>query len=193
MLAKIQETASFIRERMHTNPETAIILGTGLGSLVNEITEKYEVQYKDIPNFPLSTVEGHSGKLIFEKDTGREKATDENFELAILSGENSLPFGSSLILSSDSTEEAPCIKLSSAESLIARNRREGDKILSGGMHKSVKKLMCDKKIPLSKRKSLPVVCDKDGILWIPFVATRDGANNKNGIAMQFRFCIFNLY
>ena len=39
MLAKIQETASFIRERMHTNPETAIILGTGLGSLVNVITD----------------------------------------------------------------------------------------------------------------------------------------------------------
>lgn len=121
-----------------------------------------------------------SGKLIFEKDTGREKSTDESFEIAILSGKNDLPFGSSLILSSGSTEEAPCIKLSSAEGLIARNRREGDKILSGGMHKSVKKLMCDKKIPLSKRNSLPVVCDKDGILWIPFVATRDGANNKNG-------------
>ena len=67
MLTKIQETASFIKERMHTNPETAIILGTGLGSLVNEITEKYEIRYEEIPNFPISTVEGHSGKLIFGK------------------------------------------------------------------------------------------------------------------------------
>ena len=67
MLTKIQETASFIRERMHTSPQTAIILGTGLGSLVNEITDKYELKYEDIPNFPLSTVEGHSGKLIFGK------------------------------------------------------------------------------------------------------------------------------
>jgi purine-nucleoside phosphorylase len=67
MLAKIQETASFIRERMHTSPETAIILGTGLGSLVNEITDKHEIRYEDIPNFPISTVEGHSGKLIFGK------------------------------------------------------------------------------------------------------------------------------
>ena len=67
MLAKIQETVSFIREKMHTNPETAIILGTGLGSLVNEITDKYEIKYEEIPNFPLSTVEGHSGKLIFGK------------------------------------------------------------------------------------------------------------------------------
>ena len=67
MLAKIQETALFIKERMHTSPETAIILGTGLGSLVNEITEKYEIKYEDSPNFPISTVEGHSGKLIFGK------------------------------------------------------------------------------------------------------------------------------
>ena len=67
MLEKIQETASFIRERMHTNPETAIILGTGLGSLVNEIKDKYELSYEEIPNFPISTVEGHCGKLIFGK------------------------------------------------------------------------------------------------------------------------------
>lgn len=52
---------------MHTRPETAIILGTGLGSLVHEITNAYEINYKDIPNFPVSTVEGHSGKLIFGK------------------------------------------------------------------------------------------------------------------------------
>lgn len=67
MLQKIQETAEFLKSKMRTSPETAIILGTGLGSLVNEITEKYEIEYKDIPNFPLSTVEGHSGKLIFGK------------------------------------------------------------------------------------------------------------------------------
>ena len=52
---------------MHTRPETAIILGTGLGSLANEITEKYEIPYEDIPYFPVSTVEGHKGKLIFGK------------------------------------------------------------------------------------------------------------------------------
>ena len=67
MLEKIQETAAFLKGKMHTHPETAIILGTGLGSLVNEITEKYEIGYETIPNFPVSTVEGHSGKLIFGK------------------------------------------------------------------------------------------------------------------------------
>ena len=67
MLEKIQETAAFLKARMHTHPETAIILGTGLGSLVHEITDKYEINYSEIPNFPVSTVEGHSGKLIFGK------------------------------------------------------------------------------------------------------------------------------
>ena len=67
MLERIQETAAFLRSKMHTQPETAIILGTGLGSLVNEITDKYEIGYETIPNFPVSTVEGHSGKLIFGK------------------------------------------------------------------------------------------------------------------------------
>ena len=52
---------------MTTTPETAIILGTGLGQLASEITDSYEFSYSDIPNFPVSTVEGHAGKLIFGK------------------------------------------------------------------------------------------------------------------------------
>lgn len=67
MLVQIKETAQYLKDRMNTAPETAIILGTGLGRLVNEITDKYEIPYKNIPNFPVSTVEGHSGKLIFGK------------------------------------------------------------------------------------------------------------------------------
>lgn len=72
MLEKIQETAAFIRNKMTTAPKTAIILGTGLGSLINDISDKYEINYKDIPNFPVSTVEGHSGKLIFGKLGGKD-------------------------------------------------------------------------------------------------------------------------
>ena len=72
MLERIQQTANFLKGKMHTQPETAIILGTGLGNLAEEITEKYEIAYKDIPNFPVSTVEGHSGKLIFGKLGGKD-------------------------------------------------------------------------------------------------------------------------
>ena len=50
MLERIQETAAYLKGKMHTRPETAIILGTGLGSLAGEITEKYEIKYEDIPN-----------------------------------------------------------------------------------------------------------------------------------------------
>lgn len=67
MIEKIKETAAFIKEQFSIIPETAIILGTGLGELVNHITNQKELAYKDIPNFPISTVEGHSGKLIFGK------------------------------------------------------------------------------------------------------------------------------
>lgn len=67
MLEKIQETAAFLKARMTTHPETAIILGTGLGSLAREIVQAHEISYSEIPNFPISTVEGHKGKLIFGK------------------------------------------------------------------------------------------------------------------------------
>ncbi|MBQ0063142.1 MAG: purine-nucleoside phosphorylase [Prevotella sp.] len=72
MLQKIHETAQWLKEKMTTHPETAIILGTGLGQLATEITDTYIFEYKDIPNFPLSTVEGHSGKLIFGKLGGKD-------------------------------------------------------------------------------------------------------------------------
>ncbi|MGC3977276.1 MAG: purine-nucleoside phosphorylase [Paludibacteraceae bacterium] len=65
MLEKIQETANFIKSKVSDLPKTGIILGTGLGNLVTQITDKLEIPYEDIPNFPVSTVEGHSGKLIF--------------------------------------------------------------------------------------------------------------------------------
>ena len=67
MYAKIQETASWLKARMTTNPTTAIVLGTGLGQLASEITDTLEFPYAEIPNFPVSTVEGHTGKLIFGK------------------------------------------------------------------------------------------------------------------------------
>ncbi len=65
MLDKINETADYILKEVGEAPETAVILGTGLGDLVNHIDIRKEIPYTDIPNFPVSTVEGHSGKLIF--------------------------------------------------------------------------------------------------------------------------------
>lgn len=67
MLEQIYETADFLRGKTPSRPKIGIILGTGLGNLVTQITDSTEVTYETIPNFPLSTVEGHSGKLIFGK------------------------------------------------------------------------------------------------------------------------------
>ena len=72
MYEKIQETASWLKERMTTSPKTAIVLGTGLGQLASEITDTKEFPYSEIPNFPVSTVEGHSGKLILGKLGGKD-------------------------------------------------------------------------------------------------------------------------
>jgi purine-nucleoside phosphorylase len=65
MLEKINQSVAFIREKTNFNPEIGIILGTGLGGLVREIQIEHTLNYQDIPNFPISTVEGHKGKLIF--------------------------------------------------------------------------------------------------------------------------------
>lgn len=65
MLEKIKQTADFIKSKVNTLPKTAIILGTGLGELVNHIEISTAIPYSEIPNFPISTVEGHSGRLIF--------------------------------------------------------------------------------------------------------------------------------
>ncbi len=70
-LEKIRETADYIRQEIGETPKIGIILGTGLGELVNHIDIKMELKYSDIPNFPLSTVEGHSGKLIFGRLGGK--------------------------------------------------------------------------------------------------------------------------
>lgn len=65
MLQKIKECTSYIREKISIKTDTAIILGTGLGKLAEEIIIEESISYKDIPHFPLSTVEGHSGRLIY--------------------------------------------------------------------------------------------------------------------------------
>ena len=72
MYEKIQETAQFLKGKMTSSPDTAIILGSGLGHLADDIDVEMEIAYKDIPNMPLSTVEGHSGKLLFGRLAGKE-------------------------------------------------------------------------------------------------------------------------
>ena len=71
MLESIQHTTAYIKSRIGDfEPEVGIILGTGLGGLVNEIEVEKQLMYSNIPDFPISTLEFHSGKLIFGKLSG---------------------------------------------------------------------------------------------------------------------------
>ena len=72
MLEKINETTEFLRSRGFIDPDAGIILGTGLGGLTARMGNCIEVDYSEIPNFPVSTVEGHAGKLIYG-DFGNKK------------------------------------------------------------------------------------------------------------------------
>jgi len=65
MLDQIRETTDYIKKQFSNTPQIGIILGTGLGALVKEIKIEHTISYQNIPNFPVSTVESHSGKLIF--------------------------------------------------------------------------------------------------------------------------------
>ncbi|WP_299824026.1 purine-nucleoside phosphorylase [uncultured Pontibacter sp.] len=68
MMQLLKESTSYIQKQIGDfAPEFGVILGTGLGALVNDIEVQYALSYADIPNFPVSTVESHSGKLIFGK------------------------------------------------------------------------------------------------------------------------------
>ena len=72
MVEKIVNTVNYLKDNKITNPEIGIILGTGLGKLVNEINIETELEYEQIPNFPVSTVEFHKGKLIYGKMNGKQ-------------------------------------------------------------------------------------------------------------------------
>ena len=72
MLKKIQETSQYLLDKTNDFiPEFGIVLGTGLGGLVNEIDIRYSIPYHEIPNFPVSTVKGHKGRIIFGVLSGR--------------------------------------------------------------------------------------------------------------------------
>jgi purine-nucleoside phosphorylase len=72
MFEKIKETTEFLKAKGIVNPEAGLILGTGLGGLTSKIENGQEIDYNDIPNFPVSTVEGHAGKLIYGDFGGKK-------------------------------------------------------------------------------------------------------------------------
>ena len=71
MLEKIKETTEFLREKGITDPDAGIILGTGLGGLTAGINISKEIYYSEIPKFPLTTVDGQEGRLIYGELGGK--------------------------------------------------------------------------------------------------------------------------
>jgi purine-nucleoside phosphorylase len=69
---KLKKTEEYLRQKIHKTPYIAVVLGSGLGSLANFISNKIEIPYEQIPNFPKTTVPGHEGCLIFGELGGRE-------------------------------------------------------------------------------------------------------------------------
>lgn len=111
---KFEETVKFIKEKVNNIPKIAIVLGSGLGSLANEIENKITISYKDIPNFPVSTVAGHKGELIF--------GTLENIPIIAMNGRFHYYEGYDL---KDVTYPIRVFKLLGVETIILTNAAGG--------------------------------------------------------------------
>lgn len=74
LIFRINEARDYILEKVGIIPEIALILGSGLGEMAEEVEDKKIIDYKDIPNFPVSTVQGHKGRLVFGKMRGKKVA-----------------------------------------------------------------------------------------------------------------------
>ena len=72
LMTQLNETASFIKSKINSSANTAIILGSGLGNLSKEIQIDFAIEYHEIPHFPVSTVEGHKGRLILGTLNGKK-------------------------------------------------------------------------------------------------------------------------
>ncbi len=75
MMKNIKKAANYIKKRLNDSPEIGLILGSGLGVLAEDINNKQIIKYSDIPNFPVSTVEGHAGQLVIGNLKGKKVVT----------------------------------------------------------------------------------------------------------------------
>lgn len=167
-------------------------LGLGLLSQVH-VDALIRLCEEAVPHSALSLP---GGSVVIEDGKLVRKSTPlivEDWEIELHSGENLLPNGSILHFLRDCEADTQkytahqqniykllinaTLNFATIEGTVtARNRRAGDRILSGGIHRSVKKLFCDRKVPLAERSHTPIVCDDHGILWIPALnLLRDGA------------------
>ena len=164
-----------------------------------------DLMQKGIPHSSISlpseiNVIIENKSLCFVKKEEKENHSEE-FCVKLSSGENFISEANAIIsidselYSKNIYKKATLLSIDSAKiegDLVARSRCSGDRILSGEIHKSIKKLMCDKKIPIDIRSRIPIICDEKGILAVPFVAVRDGVSFKKGSEKEKNIKIYLL-
>ena len=138
-----------------------------------------------LPHRIRAAVEGDG--LTFIPDPRCAEDSSEDFEITLAEGENSFPNGIIVVGSTAETDSADSITVdaSYAHRLVLRNYREGDKILLRGLHRQLRKLFSEKKIPVSERRSLPIVTDGENIPWIPTLAAADRVKSHRGITLTY--------
>ncbi len=149
-------------------------------------------------------------KLVFSKSKAK-KTKSEGYMIPLKNGKNPVPKSNMCLLSQQNCHlkntknhiniyKKETLAFISSDKIVGnlymRSRREGDKLLINGMHKSIKKLMCDKKIPLELRDCLPIVCDsslpdENSVVFVPFLGVKDGMssqiNEKNAVSIELIF------
>lgn len=203
------EDFSVETEKLLGSPEA--IANRAIVSLYKDVSEGGSLEYvhveairalckKDVAhssvNLPCgieAVIESH--RLTFRK--AQKKVEYLPYDTELLWGENPISQTNCKIIMGNSQNAKNIYKKSILMSLDsaticgklrARSRQAGDRILSGGMHKSVKKLMCDKKIPIELRGRLPVIYDDKGIVAIPLLPIRDGSAPKKETESTVSLC-----
>ncbi|MBR2454271.1 MAG: tRNA lysidine(34) synthetase TilS [Clostridia bacterium] len=157
-------------------------------ALISQIKKNAQPFSLDLPSGLHAR--GERGALSFSK----ARAQAESYRIELKEGENILPSGDKIYICTEACEKntEPTDKVYnlsiSAEInddtingvLYARSRENGDSYRIGGMTRKLKKLFCDRKMTIDERNSLPIICDGEGILWVPNFSVRDGAKAKSG-------------
>lgn len=194
------EDHSLETEKLNGSPDA--IVNRALVSLYSDISdggslERVHVEAmrrlseNAVPHSSVSLPRGFEAVIEDERLLIRkkeEKAETEDYLIPLCEGSNPISQTKCEIIIANSQNTKNVYKNSISLSFCsdkiigrpyARSRAPQDKILMGGMHKSVKKLMCDKKIPIALRPRLPIICDDEGILAIPLIGIRDGAKGSS--------------
>lgn len=156
----------------------------------------------DLPHKVCALIENEKLCFVGQEELSAIKEKKEGYFIELHEGENPISQTKAEIIIGNSHSKRNVYKkfiqlhLDSATIngvVFARERRAGDRIRKNGMSKSLKKMFCDLKIPIEERSRLPVICDENGILAVPFVAIRDGAKHKSGDLRKPLVINFYLY